>query len=153
MASITDLIMGQVKSAAGKVEIPSNIKDKVLNGLTDSVFGSLTQTAAKSGGIDQITQLLTGKVKAETSPVTALAGKLFQNNVLSGLNLGSAGAAISGLVPTVMGKLSSIIKDQDGDGDIDLNDLLMGLKGGGKSGASGLLGAATSLLGGFLKKK
>ena len=137
--------MGQVKSAAGKVEIPSNIKDKVLNGLTDSVFGSLTQTAAKSGGIDQI--------KAETSPVTALAGKLFQNNVLSGLNLGSAGAAISGLVPTVMGKLSSIIKDQDGDGDIDLNDLLMGLKGGGKSGASGLLGAATSLLGGFLKKK
>lgn len=49
-----------------------------------------------------------------------------------------------------MGKLSSVIKDQDGDGDVDLNDILISLKGG--AGAS-LLGAATSLLGGLLGKK
>ena len=49
-----------------------------------------------------------------------------------------------------MGKLSNVIKDQDGDGDVDLNDILLSLKGGA---GSRLLGAATSLLGGLLGKK
>ncbi len=162
MASLSDLILGQVKAAAGNVQIPSGVKKTVIDGLADSVLGSLQQTALKSGGIDQIKSLVTGKVKAEKSPVTDLAGKLFQNNVLKGLNLGAAASAVSGLVPTVMGSLSKIVKDQDGDGDIDLNDLLIMLKGGGASkgaaskGAalkgSGLLGAATGLLGSILKK-
>ena len=51
MANITDLILSQVKSAAGSVEIPSNIKDTVLNGLTGAITGSLTKTAAKSGAL------------------------------------------------------------------------------------------------------
>ena len=162
MASLSDLILGQVKAAAGNVQIPSGVKKTVIDGLADSVLGSLQQTALKTGGIDQIKNLVTGKVKAEKSPVTDLAGKLFQNNVLKGMNLGAAASAVSGLVPTVMGSLSKIVKDQDGDGDIDLNDLLIMLKGGGASkgaaakGAalkgSGLLGAATGLLGSILKK-
>ena len=41
------------------------------------------------------------------------------------------------------------IKDQDGDGDVDINDILLSLKGG--SGA-GILGAATSILGGLFGK-
>ena len=154
MANISDLILQQVKAAAGNVEIPSTVKDKVLGGLADSVLGSLTQTAAKAGGIEQITQLVTGKANAATSPVTALAGNLFNKNVLSGLNLGSSGAAISALVPAVMGRLTNIVKDQDGDGDIDLNDLLIALKGVSKGAGAGLLGSvASSLIGGLFRKK
>ncbi len=148
MASILDLISGQVNSVAGNVNIPSNIKDKVLGGLSNSVLGSLTQTATKAGGVDQIRDLVTGKVSAAQSPVTALAGRIFDNDVLKQLNLGSAGAALKGLVPQVMGKLSNIIKDKDGDGDIDFNDLILTLKGGNAGG--GLFG---SLLGGLFGKK
>ncbi|MBO7050981.1 MAG: hypothetical protein J6W42_10305 [Bacteroidaceae bacterium] len=44
-----------------------------------------------------------------------------------------------------MGNLSSIIKDQDGDGDIDLQDFLAALNGG----KGGVLKSAGSLLGGL----
>ncbi len=150
MANITDLIMQQVTKAAGNVEIPSNVQNTVLNGLSESILGSLTQTATKAGGIDIIKSLLTGKTNAAASPVTALAGKLFTSNILSKLNLGSLlNGKLTALIPTVLGGLSNIIKDQDGDGDVDLNDILLTLKGG-KS--SGILGAATSILGGLFKK-
>ena len=154
MANITDLILSQVKSAAGSVEIPSNIKDTVLGGLTGAITGSLTKTAAKSGGIDQIKALLTGKEKAASSPVTALAGKIFTTDTLSKLKLGSGtNNALMALIPTVMDKLGGILKDQDGDGDVDLNDIILSLKGGSSTGSSsGLLGAATSILGGLFKK-
>ena len=153
MASISDLIMQQVKSATGGVSIPSNIKDKVLGGLSDSILGSLTQTATKAGGVDLIKNLLTGKSDAASSPVTALAGKLFKNNVVSKLSLGSSlGNTLTALIPGILGKLSNIIKDQDGDGDVDINDIIITLTGK-KSGGSSLLGAATGILGGLLKKK
>ncbi len=144
--------MQQVKSAAGGVEIPSNIKDTVLNGLGESVLGSLTQTASKAGGIDEIKNLVSGKTSAANSAVTALAGNLFNKNVLSGLNLTSGlKTSLAGLVPTVVGNLGNIIKDRDGDGDVDLNDILLSLKGG-SSAKSSLLGTASGLLGSFLKK-
>jgi len=150
MANLTDLIMQQVKNYAGNVEIPSNVQNTVLNGLGDSILGSLTQTATKAGGLDQIKSLLTGATSAASSPITALAGSLFSNNILKKLNLGSAlSGTLSGLIPKIMGGLSNFIKDQDGDGDVDLNDILLTLKGG-KS--SGILGAATSILGGLFKK-
>ena len=44
--SILDLIKQQVTAQAGNVEIPAQAKNQVLNGLTDSIFGSLTQTVA-----------------------------------------------------------------------------------------------------------
>ena len=159
MASITDLILQQVKSASTGVQIPSAAQTQVLNGLSSSILGSLTQTAAKPGGVDLIKNLLTGKANATTSPVTKLAGSIFTNNVLKNLNLGTAmNGALSGMIPKIMSNLSSIIRDRDGDGDVDLNDIILSLKGGaagsilGGGGGGGILGAATSILGGMLKK-
>ncbi|MBQ6910530.1 MAG: hypothetical protein IJQ35_00020 [Bacteroidales bacterium] len=150
MANINDIIGQLVNSAAGKVEIPANVKDQVLSGLSGSILGSLTQTAAKAGGLDEIKSIFTGKADAATSDITALAGNLFNKNVLSKLNLGSLAPVLAGLIPGIMTKLSGFIKDQDGDGDVDLNDILLSLKGGA---GSGLLGAATSILGSLFGKK
>ena len=150
MANISDYILQQVKAAAGDVQIPANVKDQVLGGLSNSILGSLTQTAAKAGGLDEIKSLLTGKADAASSGITALAGQLFTSSVLSKLNLGQVGATLSALIPGIMGKLSGFLKDQDGDGDVDINDVLLSLKGGS---GSNLLGAATSLLGGLFGKK
>ena len=148
MASIQDFILKQVTAQAGKVDIPSNLKDKVLGGLSDSILGSRTQTAAKTGGIETIKELVTGKTKAAASPVTSLATNLFTQNILNKMDLGSAASSLTGLIPGVMGSLSSFIKDQDGDGDIDLQDFLAALNGG----KGGVLKAATSMLGGLFKK-
>lgn len=148
--SINDIISSAVTSAAGKSVIPSNIKEKVMGGLSDSILGSLTQTAAKPGGLDVLKGLFSGKDNPATSPVTALAGNLFAGNILKNLNLDKGlQSSLSGLVPMAMTKLSGLIKDQDGDGDVDINDILIALKGGG----NGLLGAATSILGGLFGRK
>lgn len=150
MANIQDYIQQIVGASTASMNIPANVKDQVLGGLSSSILGSLTQTAGKAGGLEKVKDLLTGKADAASSPITALAGKLFSDNVIKKLNLGSLAPALTALIPGIMGKLSSVIKDQDGDGDVDLNDILLSLKGG--SGA-GLLGAATSILGGLLGKK
>ena len=162
--NLSDIILQQVKNAAGNVAIPSNVQNQVLSGLSDSILGSLTQTATKAGGIDLIKNLLTGKADAATSPVTALAGSIFNSNVLSKLNLGALGATLTALIPKIFGGLKGIIKDQDGDGDVDLNDILLALKGGsggilgsilggGKSGGSILGSVAGSVLGSILGGK
>ena len=154
MASISELIMQQGKSAAGGVQIPSNVQSQVLNGLSSSVLGSLTQTAAKPGGVDTITDLLRGQSNAATSPVTKLAGNLFKTNILKNLNLGTGtNNALMGLIPTIMGKLSNVIRDRDGDGDVDLNDIILSLKSTNGASGGGVLGAATSILGGILGRR
>ena len=135
-SSILDLIKQQVTAQAGAVEIPAQAKNTVLNGLTDSIFGSLTQTVTKPGGIDAIKSLLTGKTAAASSPITALAGSLFTNNILKNLNLGSIlNGKLTALIPAIMGKLSGILKDQDGDGDVDFQDILITLRGGNQTQA------------------
>ena len=150
MANIQDYIQKVVGASTATMDIPANVKDQVLGGLASSIFGSLTQTATKAGGLEKIKDLLTGNADAASSPITALAGNIFTNSVLKKLNLGSLAPALVALIPGIMGKLSGFIKDQDGDGDVDINDVLLSLKGGS---GSGLLGAATSILGGLLGKK
>lgn len=157
--NIQDFITKQVASAVTGVEVPSQAKNTVLNGLSDSIFGSLTQTAAKPGGIDMIKGLLTGASPAASSPVTALASNLFTKNILSSLNLGGGiNSALTGLIPGIIGKLGGILKDQDGDGDVDFNDILMTLGVGGKKASGGAAGsilgsAAKGILGSILGKK
>ena len=59
------------------------------------------------------------------------------------------GGLLTGLIPSIFGGLKGIIKDQDGDGDVDLNDILLTLKGGSGSILGSVLGSA---LGGGQKK-
>ena len=158
MASLTAISAQQVLASTGNIQIPSDIKKNVLGGLSDSILGSLTQTATKPGGLDLVKSLLTGKTAAEASPITALAGKLFTNNILSKLNLNNVlKGSLLAAIPLVFSKMSGILKDQDGDGDVDLNDILITLKGGGQkqqSAAGSILGnVGKSILGSILGKK
>ena len=150
MASIQDLILNSVKGSIGGVEIPSNLSNQVISGLSDSILSGLTQTATKPGGLDAVKSLLTGKQSAAASPVTALIGNIFSNGTAKKLGLGSAlTAGIVALVPKMLGNLSGVLKDQDGDGDVDLNDILIALTG---KKSAGLAGVAGSILGGLFKK-
>lgn len=151
MANISDFILKQVTAQTGKVNVPTNLKEKVLGGLSDSILGGLKETAAQPSGLDQIKDLLTGKSSAAQSPVTNIATNIFVNNTLSKLGLDQKlGSALTAVIPGVVGKLSGFLKDQDGDGDIDINDIILSLKG---NGGGGILGAATGILGGLFKKK
>lgn len=153
MASITDFILKQTTSQASGINIPANLKNQVISGLSNSIIGSITQTASQPSGFDQVKALLTGKTSAAASPITGLATNLFTSNIVSKLGLDSKlGGALTALIPSIMSKLSGFIKDQDGDGDVDINDIILSLKGGNAKSGSGLLGAATSILGGLLKK-
>ena len=154
--NLSDIILQQVtKNVAGSnIQIPANVQQQVLGGLSDSILGSLTKTATAPGGIDLIKNLLTGQADAATSPVTALAGNLFTKNILSKLNLGSVlSGGLLALIPKIFGGLKGIIKDQDGDGDVDLNDILLTLKGGAGLGGSVLGSVLGGALGGNTTKK
>ena len=150
--NLSDIILQQVTKnvASSNIQIPQNLQQQVLGGLSDSILGSLAKTATAPGGLDQIKALLTGKVEAAASPVTNLAGNIFNSNVLSKLKLGAAGAALLAFIPKIMGGLKGIIKDQDGDGDVALNDVLLTLKGGSGSILGSVLGGV--LAGGATKK-
>ena len=58
--NLESLIAQQVGNLAGNIALPAAQKNDILGGLSQSILGSLTQTATKAGGLDQIKQLLTG---------------------------------------------------------------------------------------------
>ena len=69
--------------------------------------------------------------------------------VLKNLNLGkAANASLIALIPTVLGGVTKLFKDQNGDGKVDISDVIISL--GGKMGGGGLFG---SILGGLFKRK
>ncbi|MCQ2345177.1 MAG: hypothetical protein MJZ82_00220 [Paludibacteraceae bacterium] len=145
MSAITDIILSQVKeSAAGKLD------KNVLSGLSNSILGSVKQSAQSASGIEQLTQLFTGKTNAADSPVTALAANIFKKDFVKKLGLDANMAQLAtSLLPTI---LSALVDKKNG---LDIASILGAFTGGGKtakSGKSDLLGTAVGLLGKFLKK-
>jgi hypothetical protein len=142
MSQITDLILKQVQASASG----SNLNSNVLDGLTDSIFGSVKEKAQSASGIEQLTSLFTGKTSAESSPVTSLATQIFTKNIVGKLGLDANTAKIAtSLLPTIIGKLTS--KDSG----LDLTSILSAV-GASAGNSNGLLGAATGLLGKLFKK-
>lgn len=143
MSFITDLIQEKAVDVLGGISLPDNLKEQVLGGVSDSIFGSIKETAGKEGGIDQLIELFTGRQSAASSPVTDLAGQLFSSNIAK--KLGLSPAIINAVVPMIPKVLEKFTSSKS----IDVNDLISEVT---KSGvADKLKDAAGSLLGGFFK--
>lgn len=143
MSFITDLIKEKAVDVLGGVSLPDNLKEQVLGGVSDSIFGSIKETAGKEGGIDQLVELFTGREAASSSPVTALAGNLFSSNIAK--KLGLSPAIISAIVPMI----PKVIEQFTSSKKIDVNDLIAEVTK--SSVADKLKGAAGDLLGGLFK--
>ena len=147
--SLNDIIKQQVNSAVGGIEIPADVKNQVLGGLSEAILGSLTQTATKAGGINMIKDLFGGKTSVESSPITNLAGNLFNTNVLKKLGLGAVlGTTLTKLIPNILGGVTKVFKDQNGDGKVDINDIIIAVGGSGIG-----KGIINSVLGGLFGKR
>lgn len=143
MSFITDLIKEKAVDVLGGVSIPDGLKEQVLGGVSDSIFGSIKETAGKEGGIDQLIELFTGRQSAASSPVTDLAGQLFSGTIAK--KLGLSPAIINSIVPMI----PKVIEKFTSSKSIDVNDLISEVT---KSGvADKLKDAAGGLLGGFFK--
>lgn len=144
MSFLTDLIKEKAGEAlAGKISIPEGIQDEVLGGVADSIFGSVKETAAKEGGIDQLIELFTGRQSAAGSPVAQLASNIFGSDIAKKLGLSPAIVnAIVPMIPVIIEKFTSSEK-------IDINDLISEASASGI--ADKLKDAAGSFLGGLFK--
>ena len=144
MSFLTDLIKEKATEVlADKISIPEGIQEQVLGGISDSIFGSIKETAGKEGGIDQLIELFTGRQEVATSPVAALAGNIFGSDIAKKLGLSPAIVnAIVPMIPVIIKKFTSSEK-------IDINDLISEVT---KSGvADKLKDVAGGILGGFFK--
>jgi len=148
--NINDIIMQQVASAAQNVNIPSNVKSQALGGLTEAVLGGLTKTAAQQGGADILKQILSGKSTSGSADIASMAAKIFAQG--AGKNLDSAtNSALAAAIPSILSGLSGGIKDMDGDGDVDINDIILALSGAQPKTATAKKGAGNAILGAAAK--
>lgn len=154
MSQISDLILKQVQAAASQSASQSDLGSNVLNGLSDSILNSLKQTAKTPNGIEQLTSLFTGNTSAESSPITQLASQIFSSQIVPKLGLSASSAnAATGLLPTIIASLVSIITKK-GSG-IDLSSILssLGAAVSSKSTAGKLVSVLGKLGGLFGKRK
>lgn len=143
MSLITDLIKEKAGEVLGNVSLPDSLKEQVLGGVSDSIFGSIKQTATKEGGIDQLIELFTGRQEASSSPVAALAGNLFSSDIAK--KLGLSPAIVNSIVPMIPKVIEMFTSSKK----IDVNDLISEVTASGV--ADKLKDAAGSILGGFFK--
>ncbi|MBP3680065.1 MAG: hypothetical protein IJD32_03085 [Bacteroidaceae bacterium] len=144
MSIITDLIKEKASEVlGGNISIPENLKEPILGGISDSIFGSIKETATKEGGIDQLIELFTGRQEVASSPVTNLASSLFGTEITSKLGLSPA------IVKAVLPLIPKIIEQFTSSKKIDINDLISEVTSSGM--ADKLKDAAGSILGGFFK--
>lgn len=143
MSFITDLIKEKAGDILGNVSIPDNLKEQVVGGVSDSIFGSIKETATKEGGVDQLMELFTGRQAAASSPVTALAGNIFGSDIAK--KLGLSPAIVSAIVPLIPKVIETFTSSKK----LDVNDLIAEVTKAGV--ADKLKDAAGSLLGGFFK--
>ena len=144
MSFLTDRIKEKAGEVlADKISIPEGIQEQVLGGISDSIFGSIKETAGKEGGIDQLIELFTGRQEVASSPVTALASNIFGSDIAKKLGLSPAIVnAIVPMIPVILKKFTSSEK-------IDINDLISEVTTSGLTDK--LKDAAGSILGGFFK--
>ena len=144
MSFLTDLIKEKATEVlADKISIPEGIQEQVLGGISDSIFGSIKETAGKEGGIDQLIELFTGRHEVASSPVAALAGNIFGSDIAKKLGLSPAIVnAIVPMIPVIIKKFTSSEK-------IDINDLISEVTASGV--ADKLKDVAGGILGGFFK--
>lgn len=144
MSFLTDLIKEKATEVlADKISIPEGIQEQVLGGISDSIFGSIKETAGKEGGIDQLIELFTGRQEVSSSPVAALAGNIFGSDIAKKLGLSPAIVnAIVPMIPVIIKKFTSSEK-------IDINDLISEVASSGITDK--LKDVAGGILGGFFK--
>ncbi len=144
MSFLTDLIKEKASEVlADKISIPGSIQEEVLDGVADSIFGSVKQTAGKEGGIDQLIELFTGRQVVSNSPVTQLASNIFGSDIAKKLGLSPAIVnAIVPMIPVIIEKFTS-------SGKIDINDLISEATASGV--ADKLKDVAGDFLGGLFK--
>lgn len=144
MSFLTDLIKEKAGEVlADKISIPEGIQEQVLGGISDSIFGSIKETASKEGGIDQLIELFTGRQEVSSSPVASLASNIFGSDIAKKLGLSPAIVnAIVPVIPVIIKKFTSSEK-------IDINDLISEVTSSGI--ADKLKDAAGGILGGFFK--
>ena len=144
MSIITDLIKEKASEVlGGNISIPENLKEPILGGISDSIFGSIKETALKEGGIDQLIELFTGRSSAAASPVTDLAGKLFSSDIAK--KLGLSPAIVSAIVPMIPKVIETFTSSKK----IDVNDLIAEVTQSGVTDK--LKDVAGGILGGFFK--
>lgn len=148
MSQLTDLISKAAQSAASGSDLNGN----VLNGLSESIVNSLKQTATSKGGVEQLTALFTGKASASSSPITALASRIFTTQIASKLGLSSSAASsAAGLLPKILGSLVSSVSSKSGSG-LDLASILSSLGAASGNSTAAKVGYIAGTLGKLFRR-